>query len=121
MAPAELEGHLLNHPDVADCCVVGVPDDYSGELPLAFVALSEAAQERVKTSQLSPAEAERIKAALIKVGHLSLQSSRLQTPISRILPLVPDSTSPTRRWNTNGLQAVWSSLTLSRKIQAESC
>ena len=105
MAPAELEGHLLNHPEVADCCVVGVPDDYSGELPLAFVVLNEAALEHVKTSH---AEAKRIKAALIKVGpSLSFQ----QTPISRILLLAPDSTSPTRRWNTNGLRAVWSSST----------
>ena len=29
MAPAELEGCLLNHPDVRDACVVGIPDDYS--------------------------------------------------------------------------------------------
>ena len=29
VAPAELEGCILNHPDVSDTCVVGVPDDYS--------------------------------------------------------------------------------------------
>ncbi|KZT65757.1 acetyl-CoA synthetase-like protein [Daedalea quercina L-15889] len=39
VAPAELEGHLLAHPAVADAGVVGVPDDYSGEVPLAFVVL----------------------------------------------------------------------------------
>lgn len=39
VAPAELEGHLLDHPDVADACVVGIPDDFSGEVPLAFVVL----------------------------------------------------------------------------------
>ena len=39
VAPAELEGHLLAHPAVADVGVVGVPDDYSGEVPLAFVVL----------------------------------------------------------------------------------
>ena len=27
VAPAELEGHLLGHPRVADACVVGVPDE----------------------------------------------------------------------------------------------
>ncbi|KIY63031.1 phenylacetyl-CoA ligase [Cylindrobasidium torrendii FP15055 ss-10] len=37
VAPAELEGHLLTHPAVADVCVVGIPDEYSGEIPLAFV------------------------------------------------------------------------------------
>ena len=29
VAPAELEGCLLDHPDVSNACVVGVPDDYS--------------------------------------------------------------------------------------------
>ncbi|VDB87514.1 unnamed protein product [Peniophora sp. CBMAI 1063] len=49
VAPAELEGHILKHPDVADCCVVGVPDEYSGEVPLAFVVLSQDAAERAST------------------------------------------------------------------------
>jgi acyl-coenzyme A synthetase/AMP-(fatty) acid ligase len=45
VAPAELEGCLLSHPDVADACVVGIADDYSGELPAAYVVLkAEAAQ-----------------------------------------------------------------------------
>ncbi|KAI0270030.1 acetyl-CoA synthetase-like protein [Gloeopeniophorella convolvens] len=46
VAPAELEGHLLKHPDVADACVVGVPDEYSGELPFAFVMLTADAAKR---------------------------------------------------------------------------
>lgn len=50
VAPAELEGHILRHPDVADCCVVGVPDDYSGEVPLAFVALAADAAKRASSS-----------------------------------------------------------------------
>ena len=37
VAPAELEGVLLTHPQVADCAVVGVPDERSGEVPKAFV------------------------------------------------------------------------------------
>ncbi|KAI0772847.1 acetyl-CoA synthetase-like protein [Trametes elegans] len=47
VAPAELEGLLLDHPDVADVCVIGAPDDYSGELPFAFVSLKEGARKRV--------------------------------------------------------------------------
>ncbi|KIL59197.1 hypothetical protein M378DRAFT_111242 [Amanita muscaria Koide BX008] len=47
VAPAELEGCLLDHPDVASTCVVGKPDEYSGELPLAFVVLRPATAERV--------------------------------------------------------------------------
>lgn len=37
VAPAELEGALLEHDEVLDACVVGVPDDRSGEAPKAFV------------------------------------------------------------------------------------
>ncbi|KZS99949.1 amp dependent CoA ligase [Laetiporus sulphureus 93-53] len=63
VAPAELEGFLLTHPDVSDACVVGLPDDYHGDLPLAFVVPSVSALERIKKD---PAEGERVKAALIK-------------------------------------------------------
>lgn len=35
VAPAELEGCILGHPDVEDTCVVGVPDEFSRELPVA--------------------------------------------------------------------------------------
>ena len=64
VAPSELEGHLLDHADVQDTCVIGVPDEYSGELPLAFVALSPAARGRVEKD---PPEAERIKEAIMLV------------------------------------------------------
>jgi len=63
VAPAELEGHLLDHPDVSDVCVVGVPDDYSGELPLAFVMPSASALERIKKD---PAEIDKTKASIMK-------------------------------------------------------
>ena len=35
--PAELEGLLLSHEAVADCAVIGIPDEESGELPKAFI------------------------------------------------------------------------------------
>ncbi len=40
VAPAELEGCILDHPYAADVCVVGVPHLYNGEVPLAFVVLT---------------------------------------------------------------------------------
>lgn len=43
MAPAELEAHLLTHPDVADCAVIAVPDDAAGEVPKAIVVKSASA------------------------------------------------------------------------------
>ncbi|KAL5535772.1 hypothetical protein ACEPAF_3866 [Sanghuangporus sanghuang] len=63
VAPAELEGHILDHPDVADVCVVGVPDDYSGEVPFAFVVLQPRATTRAKQDAT---EAENIKHSIMK-------------------------------------------------------
>jgi 4-coumarate--CoA ligase len=37
VAPAELEGLLLSHPEVADAAVIGLPDPEAGEVPAAFV------------------------------------------------------------------------------------
>jgi acyl-CoA synthetase (AMP-forming)/AMP-acid ligase II len=65
VAPAELEGCILDHPDVTDTCVVGIQDEYSGELPLAFVVLCPEAIKRVEES---PQAADKIKASIMKVG-----------------------------------------------------
>jgi acyl-coenzyme A synthetase/AMP-(fatty) acid ligase len=42
VAPAELEAHLLSHPFVADCAVVSIPHEASGEAPKAYVVKSKA-------------------------------------------------------------------------------
>ncbi|THH18562.1 hypothetical protein EW146_g2442 [Bondarzewia mesenterica] len=65
VSPAELEGHLLEHADVADVCVVPVHDDYSGEVPLAFVVLHANAAKRAASSS---AEADNLKADIVKAG-----------------------------------------------------
>jgi acyl-CoA synthetase (AMP-forming)/AMP-acid ligase II len=39
VAPNELEALLLEHPEVKDCAVAGVPDREAGEIPKAFVVL----------------------------------------------------------------------------------
>ena len=41
MAPAELEALLLEHPDINDVGVVGIPDTEAGELPRAYVVRRE--------------------------------------------------------------------------------
>ena len=51
VAPAELEGHLLAHPAIADVGVIGVPDDYSGEVPHAFVVLHQHLRTLVATDK----------------------------------------------------------------------
>jgi long-chain acyl-CoA synthetase len=41
VAPAEVEGVLLEHPAVRECGVIGRPDASAGEIPVAFVALRD--------------------------------------------------------------------------------
>ncbi|KAF9270001.1 amp dependent CoA ligase [Marasmius fiardii PR-910] len=61
VAPAELEGHLLTHSAVSDACVVGIPDDYKGEVPLAFIVINENLRSAVKSGQTDKLKAEIMK------------------------------------------------------------
>lgn len=70
VAPAELEGHLLDYSDVADACVVGVPDAYSGEAPFAFVVLKAEAAKRAGASKEG---AEAVRRSIIKVSVVLVQ------------------------------------------------
>lgn len=49
--PAELEALLLNHEVVEDAAVIGVPDEYSGELPKAFIVLKAGTKGTKKQAQ----------------------------------------------------------------------
>lgn len=44
VAPAELESHLLAHPAVEDCVVIGIPSEREGEVPKAFVVKDKSAE-----------------------------------------------------------------------------
>ena len=65
VAPSELEGHLLDYPAVADVCVVGVPDAFSGELPYAFIVLDPVAKARMQAGGKEREAA--LRAELLKV------------------------------------------------------
>lgn len=60
IVPAEIEAVLMQHPQIADAALVGVPDPMSGEVPIAFVvvrkdidavALHEFCKERMDASR----------------------------------------------------------------------
>lgn len=52
VAPAELEAHLLSHPAISDCAVIGVPAEREGEVLKAFVVLTQSGQSPVERHQL---------------------------------------------------------------------
>ncbi len=84
VAPAELEGHLLLHSSVADCCVVPVPDDYSGELPMAFVVLEPGLRKRIGVNLN---EISKLKATLIKARAILFYLSDLANCIISMFPI----------------------------------
>jgi acyl-coenzyme A synthetase/AMP-(fatty) acid ligase len=51
VAPAEVEGVLLEHPAVKECGVVGRANPDAGEIPVAFVALRDGFAESRKLEQ----------------------------------------------------------------------
>jgi acyl-CoA synthetase (AMP-forming)/AMP-acid ligase II len=51
VAPAELEGILLSHPEIDDAAVVPIPHERAGELPRAYVTLksgSKLSEDHIK-------------------------------------------------------------------------
>jgi long-chain acyl-CoA synthetase len=42
--PRNIEEAIYQHPSVAECCVIGVPDAYRGQSPKAFIALKPGAE-----------------------------------------------------------------------------
>lgn len=110
VAPAELEGCILDHPDVSDACVVGIPDGYSGEVPLAFVVLTEEARSTVL--ERGP----QIKDSIIKVYFVPF----LFCGCLRFNTLI-ESMSPQIRSTTNISRVELNSFRRYQRILAESC
>jgi acyl-CoA synthetase (AMP-forming)/AMP-acid ligase II len=51
--PAEVEAMMYRHPTIAEVGVVGVPDPYRGEDPVAFVVLKPEAQGKVREEEIA--------------------------------------------------------------------
>ncbi len=61
----------MGHPDVIDSCVVGVEDEYRGEVPLAYVVLSPDARKRIERE---PEIGAKIQESIQRVGVTSVAS-----------------------------------------------
>jgi len=76
--PAEVEQALHSHPDVAECAVIGVPDEQWGEVGRAFVVLRDGAE----------ASSEDV------IAHLGSRLARYKLPRSVVfLPELPHNAS----------------------------
>ena len=82
VAPAELEAVLLEHPDVADCGVTGVPDAEAGEVPKAFVVAR--AGRSIDLEELAQFVAHRV-AGYKQIRHFEMIDSIPRTPSGKIL------------------------------------
>jgi propionyl-CoA synthetase len=49
LSTGAMEEVISMHPDVAECAVIGVSDDFKGQLPLGFVVLKAGVQRDSKT------------------------------------------------------------------------
>ena len=82
IAPAELEAVVLEHPDVADCGVTGVPDAEAGEAPMAFVVPQHG--RTVDFEELARFVAQRV-AGYKQIRHFEVVDSIPRTPSGKIL------------------------------------
>lgn len=97
--------------------MVGVPDEYSGEIPLAFVALNASALARV---QKNPAEAERIKGSIAKhVADHKVAYKKLAGGVE-IIEVIP-KVRPIPARTADRVLMSGNSCVLLRRTRAESC
>ena len=82
IAPAELEGVLMEHPGVADCAVVGKPSPVAGEVPKAFVALKGGA--RVTEDELIKFVEDKV-ALFKKIREVEFVESIPKSPAGKVL------------------------------------
>ena len=81
--PRNIEEAIYAHPDVAEVCVIGIPDEYRGQAPKAFVALKHGK---------SPFHIDELKAFLKDklgkhemVSHLEFRDALPKSPVGKIL------------------------------------
>jgi acyl-CoA synthetase (AMP-forming)/AMP-acid ligase II len=82
VAPAEIEAVLHGHPAVIDCAVFGVPDERSGDVPVAAVHLEPGSD--VTAADLAQLVADKL-ATYKRVHHVVLVDAIPRTPSGKVL------------------------------------
>jgi acyl-CoA synthetase (AMP-forming)/AMP-acid ligase II len=80
--PAELEALLLQHPDVSDAAVVGLPDEEAGEIPAGYVTLRPGAS--TSTGQIQQFVAAQV-AGYKQIRRLEVIEAIPRSPAGKIL------------------------------------
>lgn len=83
--PAELEDILLGHPGVLDAAVIGIPDDVSGELPMALVVKHPDAKEEVLARDLLTLVASKVSSYKHLRGGVQVIAAIPRNPNGKIL------------------------------------
>jgi long-chain acyl-CoA synthetase len=89
--PSVIEAAVYEHPDVAECVVVGVPDAYRGQSAKAFVALRPGAAGSLTLEALQAFLADRVGRHEMPVA-LEVREALPRTPVGKLtkLPLIEE-------------------------------
>ena len=119
--PGMVEEAFLGHPDVSTCAVVGEPDAYAGELPVAFVTLKPGANADAAAilAAVAPRIAERPAVpkrvtlldampltAVGKIYKPALRIAAIETKLREMLIDVPDAAVAPHGTDHGGLLGV---------------
>ncbi|MEA2688147.1 MAG: long-chain acyl-CoA synthetase, partial [Candidatus Eremiobacteraeota bacterium] len=81
--PRNIEEAIYTHPSVGEVCVIGIPDEYRGQSPKAFVALKNGA-EPFTIAELKEFLKDKLgKHEMVQV--LEFRNSLPKTPVGKIL------------------------------------
>ena len=80
--PRTIEEAIYAHPDVAEVCVIGIPDEYRGQSPMAFVTLKVGA-EPLTLAALKDFLKDRIGKHEM-IGAMELRAELPKTPVGKL-------------------------------------
>lgn len=82
VAPAELESILRSHPAIADAAVIGVPHEFYGEAPKAFVIMKNG--QKTTEEEIQDFVANKV-AGYKKIEQVTFVEDIPKTPSGKIL------------------------------------
>lgn len=85
VAPAELEALLLDHPAVADVCVIGVVNPDGDEMPRAYIMLNEG--KKATEQEIQEWEASRVTRYKRLTGGVKFVDVIPKNPVGLLLPV----------------------------------